>query len=264
MKLKIQSSILLNGLMIGILASMPYASLADTLRLVFSDVEVSPYQMGSGSGLSNPPGIAGDIIVKAAKNLGHIVQFVRVPNKRVLVTLQSGKVDGAFIFSYKPERELYGRYPTLAGKPDSSLRIASMSYYFYALRINKMSWDGSKLKGKNSRVGANSGYSIVADLKNMGFSVEEAKTTKQNFRKLKSKRFGAVAAQAITADSFLKYEENTAVERLEPAIKTKDYFLMLSHQFYKKSPKKAQILWQEVARMRDYIASQKSVKYLNN
>jgi polar amino acid transport system substrate-binding protein len=250
-------------LLVFFILAMPILTYGETLRLVFSDVEVSPYQMGNGSALMSPPGIAVDIIVKAAKNLGYKVHFIRVPNKRVLLTVQNGKADGAFIFSYKPEREQYGKYPMKNGRPNGELRIASMSYYFYSLVIDNMQWNGKNLKGKNLRVGANSGYSIVADLKKMGFQVEEAKTTSQNFQKLKSNRFGAVAAQSITADAFLKFNENTSVERLDPPIKTKDYFLMLSHQFYKKSPKKAQALWREIALARDYMAAQKSVKYLN-
>ncbi len=252
------------GVILSLLIQVPSLSYSDTLTLVFSDVEVFPYQIGNGSALSNPPGIAVDIIVKAAKSLGHTVRFIRVPNKRVLLTVQSGKADGAFVFSYKPEREQYGLYPMKNGKPDSKFRIASMSYYFYALVKNNMKWDGVKLKGSNHHVGANSGYSIVADLKKMGYQVEEAKTTQQNFQKLKSNRFGLVAAQSITADAYLKYNEDDSIERLGPPVKTKDYFLMLSHQFYKKNPKKAQQLWQEVALQRDYFAAQKSAKYLKH
>jgi len=238
--------------------------LADTIKLVFSDVEVSPYQMGNGLALSTPPGIAVDIMVRAAKQLGHTVHFVRVPNKRVLLMVQSGRADGAFVFSYKPEREKYGQYPMLNGKPNAELRIASMSYYFYALNNSDLKWDGESLTGRNLRVGANLGYSIVTDLKKMGHQVEEAKTTGQNFNKLKTNRIGVYAAQAITADGFLKYKQDTSVRRLEPAIKTKDYFVMLGHQFYKENPKRSQQLWQEVAKARDFIASQKSAKYLNN
>ncbi|MEH6346236.1 MAG: transporter substrate-binding domain-containing protein [Bermanella sp.] len=237
---------------------------ADTIKLVFSDVEVFPYQMGSGLALSTPPGIAVDIIVKAAKKLGHTVHFVRVPNKRVLLMVQSGRADGAFVFSYKPEREKYGRYPMLDGKPNAELRIASMSYYFYARNNSGMKWDGETLTGQNLRVGANLGYSIVTDLKRMGHQVEEAKTTGQNFSKLKTNRLGVYAAQAITADGFLKYKQDTSIRRLEPAIKTKDYFLMLGHQFYNKNPERSQQLWQEVAKARDYMSSQKSAKYLKN
>lgn len=237
---------------------------ADTIKLVFSDVEVFPYQMGSGLALSTPPGIAVDIIVKAAKNLGHTVHFVRVPNKRVLLMVQSGRADGAFVFSYKPEREKYGQYPMLDGKPNGELRVASMSYYFYALNNSDMKWNGENLTGKNLRVGANLGYSIVTDLKRMGHQVEEAKTTGQNFSKLKTNRLGVYAAQAITADGYLQYKQDTSIKRLEPAIKTKDYFLMLGHQFYKKDPKRSEQLWQEVAKARDYISAQKSAKYLNN
>lgn len=238
--------------------------IADTIRLVFSDVEVSPYQMGSGLAVSTPPGIAVDIIVKAAKKLGHTVHFVRVPNKRVLLMVQSGRADGAFVFSYKPEREKFGRYPMRDGKPNAELRIASMSYYFYAKNNSDMNWDGETLMGQNLRVGANLGYSIVTDLKKMGYKVEEAKNTEQNFSKLKSNRLGVYAAQAITADSFLKYKQDSSIRRLEPAIKTKDYFLMLGHQFYNKNPKRSQQLWQEVAKARDYVSSEKSAKYLNN
>jgi len=252
------------SLILSLLIQVPSLSYSDTLTFVFSDVEVFPYQMGDGSALSNPPGIAVDIIVKAAKNLGHTVRFIRVPNKRVLLTVQGGKADGAFVFSYKPEREKYGLYPMKNGKPDGELRIASMSYYFYALIRNNMKWDGKKLKGTSLHVGANTGYSIVVDLKKMGYQVEEAKTTRQNFQKLKSNRFGVVAAQAITADAYLEYNQDTSIEKIGPPVKTKDYFLMLSHQFYKKNPERAQDFWKEIASQRDYIAAKKSAKYLKN
>jgi polar amino acid transport system substrate-binding protein len=99
------------------------------LRLVYSDIESFPIQIGNGMDIADPPGIAVELIKRAAEALGLKVEFVRRPNKRVLIELQKGIADGAFCFSFTEERLQYGRYPMRNGQLDNSRRVTVISYY---------------------------------------------------------------------------------------------------------------------------------------
>ncbi|MGB0944040.1 MAG: transporter substrate-binding domain-containing protein, partial [Marinomonas sp.] len=107
-----------------------------------------PYQMGTGVDVMEPPGIALDIINAAAQELNIKVVYKRYPNVRVMHLLKHGQIDGAFMFSYKPERAKIARYPlTQEGKLDSSKRLATLSYWLYSLTEAKLDWDGTNLTG---------------------------------------------------------------------------------------------------------------------
>ena len=72
-------------------------------------------------------------------------------------------IDGAFMFSYNAERGSYSVYPSLRGKPDSSRKIATLSYFIYKIKGNPLNWDGKNFYGidfsdSKNRIGANSGY----------------------------------------------------------------------------------------------------------
>lgn len=71
-----------------------------TIRLVYSDVESFPIQMGDGETIPDPPGIAVELITEAAKELGLNIQIERRPNIRVLTELEDGTADGAFCYSF--------------------------------------------------------------------------------------------------------------------------------------------------------------------
>ncbi len=234
-----------------------------SIRLSYSDVEVFPYQMGEGGKIAAPPGIAVEIIQAAARDIDAKIVLSRYPNKRVQTLLKSGMIDGAFVFSYKDSRKEMGQYPLINGKLDSSRRIAVMSYYFYVTTNSPVSWNGKALINTSQQVGANMGYSIVGDLRKIGIVVEEAMNTEQNLRKLVSGRISAYAAQDFTADVSLKTLGIKQVKKLQPPIKTKDYFLIFSHQFVGDHPNLAKQLWTSVGKHRDQVTEASSHKYFS-
>ncbi|MBF0208521.1 MAG: hypothetical protein HQK53_16720 [Oligoflexia bacterium] len=132
-----------------------------TLKLGFSDVESFPYIIGFSEQIANPPGVALDIITSAASQLGISVEYLRLPNKRVLEDLKHGKIDGAFIYSHKPDRAEFAKYPMKDKKLDTDRRIATLSYYLYTMPSSKVTWDGKKFNNLTRPIGANTGYSIV-------------------------------------------------------------------------------------------------------
>lgn len=94
-----------------------HVSATTTLRLAYSDIESYPFQMGNGESVANPPGLALDVLNDVATKLELKIEYVRLPGKRVLDYIDTGKVDGGFIFSYNTLRAQYARYPMQDDSP---------------------------------------------------------------------------------------------------------------------------------------------------
>jgi len=237
----------------------------DIIRLGYSDVEAFPYQIRDDS---NPPGIAFEIISEAAKQIGIKIIYVRLPNKRIQHSLREGNIiDGAFMFSYDRKRTANGVYPNINGKPDSTRKIATLSYYIYKKKGSSIDWDGDNFSGIDTTdprdsIGANSGYSVIKDLAGKGVSVDDgAKKTEQNFLKLQTGRIAGFAHQDLVADNYILSAKITGIEKLPKPFIQKDYFLMFSNQFYKKNQQTSEKLWNKIGKIRDNKSAEVTYKY---
>lgn len=232
------------------------------LRLGYSDAPAFPFQV---SHEADPPGIAFDIIDAVSKDLNIKVEYVCLPNKRVLHALQQGEIDGAFMYSYKAEREVSGQYPKVQGRIDEKKRIATLSYYLYRMKGSAVQWDGTKFSGLDITtdiIGANTGYSIVDDLISKGLKVDDgAKTTEQNFKKLLSKRIIGYAHQDLVADHYIDTNNLKNVEKISTPLVKKSYYLLFSHQFMQSNAELAQKIWNKVGELRDSVTKNSIVKY---
>lgn len=229
-----------------------------TMRLGYSDAEAPPYLIRHDT---QPSGVAMDIIRQAATDIGINLEFLRMPNRRVMENLKLGEIDGAFMFSFNTERMHNGRYPMKDGELDEEKRIAVLSYFLYRRKGADLHWDGHRLSGTDLFIGANNGYSIANDLRKMGVAVEEARTTEQNFSKLKLGRITAVAHQDLVADLYLEATGMQQVEKIYPPLSTKRYFLMLSHGFVAEHPELADRLWTRIGEIRDSTTRQVLPQY---
>ncbi|MGY3687169.1 substrate-binding periplasmic protein [Vibrio coralliilyticus] len=239
-----------------------HVSATTTIRLAYSDVESYPFQMGDGADVANPPGLALDVLNQVAKKLDLNIEYIRLPGKRVLQDIGAGKVDGGFIFSYNSQRAKYARYPTSDGKPDGSKRIATIGYYFYTLDDKQINWDGENLADTDQKVGAHLGFSIVRELKKKQLKVHEVKTTEQLFNMLQLGRLSAIAVQDTMAQQFLSSQKISNIKQVQPAITTKNYYLVLSHDFVDVNPELARKIWSEIEELRDDTFSNQGNKYL--
>jgi len=231
------------------------------LIIAYSNVDSFPFQIGNSDLVADPPGLSIEIIRQAAKDIGLDVAFRRYPNKRVLLSLEHGKVGGACTFSFKKKRLKSGLYPMKSGELDEGKRIGTIGYYFYKLKGSALQFDGKALTGNNRKIGANRGYSIVDDLRNMGIPVTEMDNTTESFTMLLKKRFSGVANQNIDADPFIAAQGYTNIEKVLPAIKSKPYFLMLGHGFVAEHPQIAQKLWDRIGKIRDKKTGEILKKY---
>jgi len=233
-----------------------------TIVLGYNINESPPYFMGEGTRIANPPGISLDIINRAAKQLGINIRYARYPNNRVKSLLQDNSLDGAFIFSFKASRQKMGKYPMKNGKPDITRRMADLGYSLYTLKGSGVRWNGKTITGAIKPVGASRGYSIVGDLKKMDQQVIEGNSAKHNFRKLILNRISATAEQDDTADPLIRSMAYDTIEKLTPALKSKAYYLIFSHHFYRTHPTVAEKLWDKIGEIREQVTKETSVQYL--
>jgi polar amino acid transport system substrate-binding protein len=224
---------------------------AQKLRVAYSDIEVAPYQLGSGPTVPNAPGAMVELINQVGKELRLEVVYERAPQLRGFRRLKDGEVDATFMYSYVPDRQQFGRYPMKEGKPDEAARMVNMRYVLYRLKGSSVNWDGHGTTGLDEGViGFNSTFSIGALLGQWGLKTEDAKTTEQNFQKLTKGRIKAYAMQERVADSYLAANPLPEVEKIPLPLETKAYYLMLSHQLVDQNPALAEKIWAMLGKLR--------------
>jgi len=248
---------------LGLTIILSKLAIATTLTLAYSDVESYPFQIGNGTHIAEPPGLALDVLNQASNQLEIEIDYLRLPGKRVLDYIATGEVDGGFIFSYNTNRARFADYPMQDGTPDSTKRIAKLGYYFYKLKEQPLEWNGVNFnKLEDKLIAAHLGFSITEKLKQNNILVHEAKNTEQLFHMLRSKRIDAIAIQDTMAQQYLKDKAwSDQVEQVFPAITTKDYFLIFGQQFSKEHPELVQAIWQTVGAVREDVFKAQGKNY---
>ncbi|PHV11003.1 substrate-binding periplasmic protein [Chitinimonas sp. BJB300] len=241
------ASLLLSSLLLPAWAEL------QTINLAFVDVDSAPFLMGKGDRLANPPGLAVELVQQAVTAAGFRAQIQRLPQLRMLKELEEGNIDGAFIFSYTPERAQLYVYPMNGSQPDSSQRVTHISYALYRMKGGSANWDGQKFEGITLPVGVNTGWVMSATLREKGLAVDDGgRGYPENFTKLKLGRLSAYATLEPSADSYLKSAGLTEqFEKVGPPLQGKDYFLLFSKRFVTNNPDAAKSIWQAVARARE-------------
>jgi polar amino acid transport system substrate-binding protein len=243
----------------GVCATAVAADKPTTIKLCHEDVDVYPWVLKDRPGLNI-------VHLKAVEaKLGVKLEIAPLPWKRCQEDMREGKVDGIFAASFKTERMDMGHYPMAGDKPDAARAMMYDGYSLYRLKGGAAQWDGTKLTVAGS-VGAQPGYSIVDQLKQLGAKVDEGtKTADDNLKKLMAGRVDAVALQTLEGDNSLATnpEFSAKIEKVKPALVDKPFFLMLSKQFVAKYGDFSKDMWKTVAEVRespDYKAKMSSFK----
>ena len=156
--------------------------------------------------------------------------------------------DATFHDSFKPARAKFGVYPTRDGQLDPSRRIYKNSYVFYARRGSGVNWDGRALSNVARPIGTQLSYSIADDLRKMGYAVEEEATVANNLNKLAAGRISVYAEIESIADHAIGKEKPRYdnIVKLQPPLREKFYYLLISKSFFKKYPLLAEQIWDAV------------------
>lgn len=223
------------------------------ISLAYVDVEAGPFQTGTGPTVGDPPGLAVEMVASAVRSAGYSLKLRRLPQMRMLRELAEGGIDGAFIFSYTPERgELYA-YPMHGNEPDGAFRVTRIRYSLYRLKGAAVGWDGQAFNGLSRPIGVNTGWVMAGLLTQRGLPVDDSgHGHTENFGKLRLKRIDAYAALEPAADSFLRASrQQDLFEKVGPPLQEKDYFLLFSKRFMHDSPEIAWAIWRQVKQVRE-------------
>lgn len=252
------------NLAIGILlSSMGTLALAAdkpaSVKFCHEDVDVYPWV------LKDRPGLNIAHLKAVEQKLGIKIETIPLPWKRCQDDMREGKVDGIFAASFKTERLDMGVYPMAGDKPDAARAMMYDGYSLYRLKGGAVQWDGKKLTAAGS-IGAQPGYSIVDQLKQLGVKVDEGtKTADDNLKKVLLGRLDAAALQTLEGDNSLSTnpEYGAKLEKVTPPLVDKPFFLMLSKQFVAKYADFSKDVWKALAEVResaDYKAKMSNFK----
>ncbi|MBN3006549.1 polar amino acid transport system substrate-binding protein [Chromobacterium alkanivorans] len=218
------------------------------LRLCTEDMDSPPWRSQNGPSLSL-------LMLKAAAQKTNIKLEIReMAWIRCLSEVQNNQIDGVFEISFKPDRLRIGVYPMKGDAPDPAMRMHLDGYSLYRLKGSKLEWDGQSLSHLDGAVGAQTGFSVIAQLQALGAPVDDSsRNPEQNLNKLLARRIGALALPTLTGDSLLAsnplYKDR--IEKVGPDLVAKPYYLIFSRRFADGHPKLTRQLWEAIAQTRE-------------
>lgn len=236
------------ALWLAALQGMASAAETPVMQICTGDDESPPWQY------TDRPGLVIHMMRMVEKSVHGKFVIQAKPWKRCLSELYAGQVDAAFKASYSAERATEGAvYPMVGERPDVDKRLLTDHYSLFRLKGGPVEWDGKRLVA-DGIVGAQTGFSVVTQLRGMGATVDDG--TRQavtNLQKLLRGRVVAVALQSQAGDALLARNPEFAasMERMEPALVEKPYFLVFSRGFYAEHEAHARLIWTTIARARE-------------
>ena len=215
--------------------------------------------------LKDKPGYSQIMMTQLEKQLGTPIKLMPMPWKQCLADLKAGKVEGAMNASFSAERAEFAHYPLkLDGEPDATKRMYRATYALYKTKGATLSWDGKTL-GANGTVGAQTGFSIVAQLKQLGAKVEDSSPTADELLgRVASGRYLAAALQTTEAEASLSSVPSlqAKIERVNPALIEKPYFTVFSKPFFAKHGQTAREIWRIQGKLRESPEFKTQVSHL--
>lgn len=199
------------------------------------------------------PGYAQQMMTEVGKQLAIGITLVPMPWTQCLAEVKAGKLDGAVSGSYNKERALFADYPSkLDGEVDATRRMYRASYSFYKNKSAALQWDGKKLNS-DGLIGAQQGFSVVAQLKEAGAKVEDNTTSADEvlLRVATGKYLAGVVQNAEGDNSINSNPALKGLERMDPAFVEKAYYVLFSKTFTAKNFATARSVWNAILKVRN-------------
>lgn len=218
------------------------------VRLSYETKANPPRYLGEGTTIDRQrPGLTIELLRLVEPRVGVRFEFVRVPWARSMYLLETNQVDGVFHGSWVAERERFAAYPMKDGRPDASRSIFTQSYHLYARKDTRLAWNGEQL-AVNGPVGTTRGYSVARWLQEQGVRVEEENDLPSSLRKVLAGRLEAYAELENMAAAVIAShrDEMRDLVKVQPALRTVPYYLMLSKGFVAREPALAERIWSAI------------------
>jgi polar amino acid transport system substrate-binding protein len=216
-----------------------------------------PAFMGSGKDVSKEyPGTYIELLREVEKRVPIKLKLERYPWERCKAYLKANKVDG-INSSFKPSRQEIGVFPKGENNSvDINRRITSDNYILYARKGSPIFYDPltGTIKNPHKGVAAPLGYSIVGELKNKGVDVLENPSGVSSLMKMLAyDRVSGVIAHETQARFVLSRDPELfgSIEATNPPIQKKEYYILISKEFYAQNPELSEQIWDVIGELRD-------------
>lgn len=212
----------------------------NTVRVCLMDTELYPLWRKPGNETLPNPGVNIELQQYIADELGHRIDWVRAPFARCLALLRQNEVDLVNVASYNADRERYGHYPKKDGQLDIERHFKRESYFAFRLPESEFSWDGKSFSNPSKLpIAIEIGASIRTFLNEKEIAVYEVSRASQAFGMLTRGRVVAVVTNQFQS---IEYQSD-AIEVIQPAVSNKEYYIMISKQFYGNYPEYSEQIW---------------------
>lgn len=251
---KIASFTFATGLLV-LLAGIALGNQKQTLLLVYEDKPNSNRLLGSGFSIPwEKPGLTIELLLLTARTLDMGIKFQRMPWKRCMYMIQHGVADGMLHVGYDSGREQYAVYPMTGDRPDPSRAIFTQPYHFYVRRGGHVVWDGLELRNLGTKpVGMAMGLSAAEDLEVLGHRCVDFTDQEDALVSLMDGRIGALVGLEGVIDAAIEGNGRRFrnIQKLEPALKTRPYYLAFSRKFFGSNRELAERIWKIMTEMTD-------------
>ncbi|WP_135077028.1 transporter substrate-binding domain-containing protein [Terasakiella sp. SH-1] len=233
--------------------SVSHAEKPTKIIIGYEPIENPPYYLGTGHQVPQEnPGLTVELLKQVANQQNVTLEFLRLPWKRAIASLTDNSINGLFDASFQKKRTKFARYPSLPDHSvDTSKALMVQRYVLYVKKgTNHFTWTGKSFDFHSGQknIGIKLGYSIASDLKAHQATIEETHNSEKNIKKLLSDRIIAYAELEGMGDRYLATHPQYAqlIEKLEPPVRTKPYYLVFSHEFYKQYPQFCEAYWENI------------------
>lgn len=204
--------------------------------------------------LKAKPGYSLILIKEIEQQLAIPIKLLARPWKQCMDDVKSGAVDGAINASYSKERAEFAAFPVkMDGDPDASKRMYRATYALYRQKGGSIDFDGHKITAATGTVGAQTGFSIIAQLKQLGIKVDDSMTKADELLKqVASGKLQAAALQTTEADDALRDADlKGKIERVATPLVEKPYYTVFNKAFELKYRQSVREVWRLEGKVRD-------------
>ncbi|MCV2367879.1 type 2 periplasmic-binding domain-containing protein [Roseateles oligotrophus] len=229
------------------------AAIDGPIKLCFEDSSVYPWITGDDKGL---------VLFELAlveKDLNQKFDYIRLPWRRCLLEVQTGRIHAAIAASFNSERASWGSYPQ---NPDGSLnrelRLHTDSFHVFRRLDSPVRWLNQRFENLGAQpVGVQLGYSVGRNIEELGYPVKTARSAEDLTRMLEIGVLQVAVLQHYEALRLLKAkpELNTVMVEDGPPVKVADQYLLFNSLFYAGNEAQVRSIWSAIERAR------KSKKY---
>jgi len=214
------------------------------VTIAIEDNDFAPYTFGKKSKFKGQGALV-DLLKSFEKDLNIKFKFVTMPWKRCLTKMRKNQVDGVFNASFKEKRQKMGVYPFVGGKLSQIRGTHSSNYVLYRPVGNNVAWNGKGFDNLNTPIVVERGFSIKDDIEKLGIKTHQVAKALNGFKMLRKGRMTGMVTLEAMGDMVLDSDPSLKgkIEKFLPPVKSKRYFLMLSHDMVKNHKDLSNKIW---------------------